>query len=664
MQSNYIRFTLSMLLLIPTWSASAQTRKLAVVVGVDTYRSTSNLPRLQHAGADAALLSDVLREQGFTVFEMTHLVAKNDGQEAMAPNLPFIRDQIDGVLGFPNLGADDTVIISLHGHGVQFDDGQGTNAKFYFCPADSTIFGARTNADLSERNHLLPLDEIYEQLAQCPAATKLLIVDACRNDPTRPNVFRSGLASSTLPKLPPPTGGTAAFFSCKANQQAVEDPELKHGVFTHYLVKGLRGAADQTYDDRPADGAVTFGELSAYVANNTYSHTYANYKVRQSPELRGDFDLNFKLTQSYSASSTHDLPTESILREQLRIAFRSELNNSRQEAMAFRSEALTDETREQHSDRIEKTRNLKLFSAAYAYARDTSTFGLEEVSADERSALLALISDYSNDLLKPPGEREVELDDDLKGAIAGVRNALSKWPTWETLDANSANLLAVLIEGADIEASVKAAIADASDFETALDGIKQRAIRRLSSVLPAASYEACVLYAIRDRYWCVDMLDPMEFDALPRLHLSTVLECAGFEASEFKYLFAGRPVALQFSALDWCNPCQATLPHWMVVQEKVGEKMELVFVGCDGSEESFARGKRRFLESRLAGEYIELPESGGGVVTGLPMLLVFDSEGMMVFAESEPYFNAPRNDEEEAKVVDVLEREIARNAAD
>ncbi|MFM9966258.1 MAG: SUMF1/EgtB/PvdO family nonheme iron enzyme [Planctomycetaceae bacterium] len=295
-------------LLAWTHSAQAAGRKLAVVVGVNAYRPNSGLPTLQHAGSDAAKLSAALRANGFTVFELTHDVARQPGKETLAPNIEYIRDQIEGMLGFPNLGREDSILVALHGHGVQFEevktvkkngkDEEEKTPKFYFCPADATITGIKIANELTDRNHLLPLEELYEQLAGCKATTKLLIVDACRNDPTQPGVFRNGLASATLPKLPPPTGGTAAFFSCKPNQQAVEDPTLQQGVFTHFLVQGLLGKADLPLEGKPAgDGVITLSELSAYVGNNTYAHVYDKYKVRQSPELRGDYDLNLPLAK-------------------------------------------------------------------------------------------------------------------------------------------------------------------------------------------------------------------------------------------------------------------------------------------------------------------------------------------------------------------------------
>ncbi len=282
-------------------------RKLAVVIGVSTYRGKSGLPSLGKAPTnDASQLATVLRSQGFKVFEMTQDAARQEGQELMAPNLTYIRDQIDGILGFPNLGPDDSILISLHGHGVQLeeiDDAGDKTPRFFFCPADATINNPVTEVtiktvnELTDRNHLLPLDELYTQLGTCTAATKLLIVDACRNDPNAPGEFRSGLASATLPKLPPPPGGTAAFFSCKPNQRAVQDAEQGYGIFNRYLVEGLQGKADLPLASKPADGIITFAELSAYVANNTYAHVYDKYNVKQSPELRGDYDLNMPLAR-------------------------------------------------------------------------------------------------------------------------------------------------------------------------------------------------------------------------------------------------------------------------------------------------------------------------------------------------------------------------------
>jgi uncharacterized caspase-like protein len=46
-----------------------------------------------------------------------------------------------------------------------------------------------------------------------------------------------------------------------ANEVSVEKDELKHGVFTFYLLEGLRGKAD--YD---GDGMITIDEIYRYVS--------------------------------------------------------------------------------------------------------------------------------------------------------------------------------------------------------------------------------------------------------------------------------------------------------------------------------------------------------------------------------------------------------------
>ena len=50
-------------------------------------------------------------------------------------------------------------------------------------------------------------------------------------------------ASKTRPLVPDPPGGIAAFFSCSTGQQSFESDTLKHGIFTHHVIEGLKGGA-------------------------------------------------------------------------------------------------------------------------------------------------------------------------------------------------------------------------------------------------------------------------------------------------------------------------------------------------------------------------------------------------------------------------------------
>ena len=83
-------------------------------------------------------------------------------------------------------------------------------------------------------------------------ACRLLLADACRNDPVvdRSRRVTADLNSVTRPQTAQPPGGVAALFSCSAGELAFEHEELKHGVFFHYLIKGLQGEADLDGDER------------------------------------------------------------------------------------------------------------------------------------------------------------------------------------------------------------------------------------------------------------------------------------------------------------------------------------------------------------------------------------------------------------------------------
>jgi hypothetical protein len=56
---------------------------------------------------------------------------------------------------------------------------------------------------------------------------------------------------------------------------------LRQGVFSHFLIRGLKGEADANHDKK-----VTIQELFDYVYNNVRSFT-GNL---QSPIIRGDYD--------------------------------------------------------------------------------------------------------------------------------------------------------------------------------------------------------------------------------------------------------------------------------------------------------------------------------------------------------------------------------------
>ncbi|NOU11705.1 MAG: hypothetical protein HOO98_17045 [Nitrospira sp.] len=63
-------------------------------------------------------------------------------------------------------------------------------------------------------------------------------------------------------------------------QQELEDSRHRHGLFTHYLLRGLRGEADTNRDND-----VTLGELTGYVRQKVAWAAKTQFNQEQRPLL-------------------------------------------------------------------------------------------------------------------------------------------------------------------------------------------------------------------------------------------------------------------------------------------------------------------------------------------------------------------------------------------
>jgi tetratricopeptide (TPR) repeat protein len=170
------------------------------------------------------------------------------------------------------LEPEDSLIVALSGHGVQL----GAEADNYFLPAD---------AELKDPSTLINIKTLYEEMDRSPAGRKLLLVDACRNDPEADNARSAGIAVPPPRRLAedPVPRGSAALFSCKSEQRSFEDPKLQHGIFFYQVIRAWEGAADL---DR--NGQVTLEEMESFVRRETTTHARSALSTIQTPVFRVD----------------------------------------------------------------------------------------------------------------------------------------------------------------------------------------------------------------------------------------------------------------------------------------------------------------------------------------------------------------------------------------
>jgi formylglycine-generating enzyme required for sulfatase activity len=262
----------------PVAGAQESGKKLALLVGIDRYKAGSGFSTLPFPQRDVDALARLLVDSGYRPEHVRVLTmdkgAKND------PRFLPIRENI--LEEFRLLVGDrkpsDSLLIALVGHGltrmvkVKAQNAGGNDVERsvgFFCPM---------NADIRDTKSLISLDDLYAKLDQSKAGVKVMLVDACRDNPTEGN-------TGAIPFAPVPVpASVAALFSCSDGEVAWEDNDLGggHGVFFHYVIEGLKGDADANHD-----GKVSLLELTEYIQDKVPDFVSQRRGRRQMPVLLG-----------------------------------------------------------------------------------------------------------------------------------------------------------------------------------------------------------------------------------------------------------------------------------------------------------------------------------------------------------------------------------------
>lgn len=246
--------------------AALPARKYALLIGVDDYNSFSDL---NFCASDITKLSEVLPGIGFDDLTVIRDGAK---QNNLLPFRNNILQQMTTL--FDTVNEKDLVFVAFSGHGVHI------NNKSYLCPADSRLENPEET--------MVSVDQVYTMLRECPASQKILVIDACRNDPTSGRrgptdaTSSSAFTRSLNQELPQ---GTLLFSSCEPGQFSIEDTGFKSGVFMHFVCKGLGGAA--AYRDNKT---ISAHDLFQYVEYETKTYVRKQHGLKQKPAWKGEFN--------------------------------------------------------------------------------------------------------------------------------------------------------------------------------------------------------------------------------------------------------------------------------------------------------------------------------------------------------------------------------------
>lgn len=250
-----------------------------LLVGVNHY-DDENLLTLRFPAPDCQGLGQALKE-ATQAFPRRELCIHHDFAEHL-PTLEQVRQSLKRITAAAQ--PQDTVLFYFSGHGL-IDAGSG---QAVLCLRDTW------QDYLMESGLAVP--ELLQLLGQSPARQQLVWLDACHSG----GMTLWGAKDANHQPGPDPVPqlvallrqraaqgrGFYALLSCDFDQRSWEFPELGHGVFTYYLMRGLRGEAA---DDQ---GVVDADNLYKYVYHQTLRYIdRANQQIRlvnQQKRSRGD----------------------------------------------------------------------------------------------------------------------------------------------------------------------------------------------------------------------------------------------------------------------------------------------------------------------------------------------------------------------------------------
>ena len=232
-----------------------------LLVGVDRYQDP-HLPDLQYSSIDCQGLSEAIAEA--TVAFSSKQIQTHHDITAEKPTLATVEASLEQMV--TQARSQDTILFYFSGHGFQ----DAKQQQAVLCLSDTQ------KDDLLSTG--LSLQKLLNAFGRCAARQQLVWLDACHSGKmTLRGTSDANSSADSTATLENPTAhlvsvlreqaarssGFYALLSCDRDQRSWEFPELGHGVFTYYLMRGLRGEATN------AQGAISADSLYRYVYYQT-----------------------------------------------------------------------------------------------------------------------------------------------------------------------------------------------------------------------------------------------------------------------------------------------------------------------------------------------------------------------------------------------------------
>jgi hypothetical protein len=263
----------------PPPPAAPVKNRWAVVIGIGRY-DRPQIPTLEYSVADAEQFYDVLiRKAGFKKENTLLLTDKTERR----PTLRNIKWALGTFLS-RTAQKDDLVVIYYAGHGAPEIDPRGIESDGlakYLVPIDADP------DDLYSTG--FPMDEMQTIFSRIEADQVVVFLDACYSGAAGGRTFASRRTRTSrvddlfLDRLTR-SKGRVIVSAARTSEVSLELPDLGHGLFTYYLIRGVQGTADL---DR--DGIVSLQELYQYLEQQVSQKSRAA-GGNQHPVMKGELE--------------------------------------------------------------------------------------------------------------------------------------------------------------------------------------------------------------------------------------------------------------------------------------------------------------------------------------------------------------------------------------
>jgi hypothetical protein len=223
----------------------------AIIVGVSSYTS---MPSLKYTDDDAYRLYAFLKSPEGGAVSDDRISLLIDESATKSNILKSIIDKKKKV------SSNDLLIIYLSGHG---------------------ILDAFIPYDFDGRQNHLPYKQLLQEINNLACNNVIVVTDACHSGSIHERTYNHNRYDELLYRQSNTSGNKVFITSSRREEVSLEHSGMRQGIFSHYFIEALKGAADFNQNS-----FIELSELKTFLFKQVSAYTAG----KQNPTFNGYFD--------------------------------------------------------------------------------------------------------------------------------------------------------------------------------------------------------------------------------------------------------------------------------------------------------------------------------------------------------------------------------------